>query len=76
MSSIFASKYDTSFLAGMLAKTCYRAHAYMHGCQMHACIHAQLSEGVMGGIDIVRYHAEGSMKLNARILLLAHMVYY
>jgi hypothetical protein len=24
---------------------------------------------------IVRYHIEGSMKLNARILLLAHMVY-
>jgi hypothetical protein len=24
---------------------------------------------------LVRYHAEGSMKLNAHILLLAHMVY-
>jgi hypothetical protein len=27
------------------------------------------------GKVIVRYHAGGSMKLNARILLLAHMVY-
>jgi hypothetical protein len=30
---------------------------------------------VNGAVITVRYHSGGSMKLNARILLLAHMVY-
>ncbi len=32
-------------------------------------------EYIEGGGGVVRYHTEGSMKLNARILLLTHMVY-
>jgi DNA-binding transcriptional LysR family regulator len=42
--------------------------------ELHPCIQARLVL-VVNKIIAVHYHSRGSMKLNACILLLAHMVY-
>jgi hypothetical protein len=50
---------------------------YCYACHPHDCFSQVLSATVMTvySLVILRYHSGGSMKLNACILLLAHMVY-
>jgi hypothetical protein len=49
----------------LFSVSCLHVHV-----SMSQCVHVSIFH-----VSIVRYHTGGSMKLNARILHLAHMVY-
>ncbi len=73
-----ASKYFKIFFAAVPCKNqcnTFYIFMYIYTFSRKQDYVMYMSYGLVGGGGIVRYHDDGSKKLNACILFLSHMVY-